>query len=80
MQTVYADTVSQLFREKGVREECECCGHTDWVLLNNFAALAQQNSDTPGISIFPIIAVECKNCGNMRFFGRGRLGVKDETR
>lgn len=79
MKKVYSDTVSKLLKDKGVREECECCGQTDWVLMNNFAALALQTSDSVGLSTFPIVAVECLNCGNIRFFRRSGLGITEDA-
>ena len=77
MNKVYSGKILQLFQEKGVREKCECCRQTDWTLFTNVTTLAIQTDDSQGISTFPIIAVECQNCGNVRFFGRNRLGVKD---
>lgn len=79
MKKIYSSEVLPLFKKKGVREECECCGHKDWILMNNFAAIALQTSDNPGLSTFPIIALECTNCGNMRFFRRSVLGVNEEA-
>lgn len=76
---VHSKMITKLFQEKGVNEICECCGKDKWVLHNNFAALLQQTSTEPGIFSFPIVAIECANCGNMRLFARGRLGVEDEA-
>ena len=77
MQPVYSDTITKLFKEKGVNEICECCGKGDWILHNDFSALVQQTSTQPGIFSFPVVAIECRNCGNVRFFARGRLGIKE---
>lgn len=79
MKKIYSDAVNKMFKEKGVREECECCGQTNWILMNNFAALTFKPSDIAGLSTFPIVAVECMNCGNMRFFRRSGLGITEDT-
>lgn len=70
MEKIYSDVVMRHFRRRGVREECECCGKTNWVLMNNVAAITLQTSDHAGLSTFPVVLVECMNCGNMRFFRR----------
>ena len=79
MQAVRTSTIIKIFEEKGVNDICECCGKNNWLLLGNVATLAIQTSDKPGLLSFPIVAVECSNCGNVRFFKRDRLGLKDDT-
>ena len=68
-------------QEKGIRINgiCECCGKNDWVLLTNFASLILQDSETSGLASYPVVALECTNCGNLRLFGRKRIAIK-ETR
>ena len=65
-----------MFECKGAGKPCESCGHNDWVVLTNFATLILQDSEANGLSSYPVIAVECKNCGNLKFYGRERLGVE----
>lgn len=79
MKDIYSSEIIPLFKAKGVREECECCGHDNWVIHNNFSALIHQVAeDNTKLFNFPVVALECQNCGNLRFFSRSTLGIKEE--
>ena len=78
MKDVYSSEILLLFKKKGVREKCECCGHDDWIIHNNFSGLIYQTSENDReIFCFPVVALECQNCGNLRFFSRSTLGIQE---
>jgi len=79
MRNVYSNEILPLFKKKGVREECECCGHDNWIIHNNFSGLVHQVAEESSTLFnFPVVVLECQNCGNMRFFSRSTLGIQDE--
>ena len=80
MKSIHSDQIIKIFKDKGIKEECECCGKTDWTLMTNLASLILQTTDNPGLSAFPVIAVQCQNCGSIRFFSRDVLGISEEAR
>ena len=80
MKPIHSDEIIKIFDSKGIKEECECCGKSDWTLMTNFASLVLQTTDNPLLSVFPVVAVQCQNCGNMRFFSREVLGILEEER
>ena len=67
-----------MLEEKGIKLICEDCGHDDFIVLTNFASLILQDSDSVGLSSYPVVAGECKNCSKIKLFGRARLGIEDE--
>lgn len=77
MNKVSAQKLRQYFREKGIDRPCESCGHNQWLLLTNFATLVLQDSEAVGISSYPVVVIECQNCGQLRFYNRDKLGVED---
>ena len=77
MQRVSTQELKKMLEEKGIKLNCEDCGHNDFVLLTNFASLILQDSDTVGLASYPVVALECKNCGSIKMFGRARLGIGD---
>ena len=78
LSKVSSQELDTLFQQKGVNGSCECCGHNDWLLLANFDSLILQDSEVSGLASYPVVAVECKNCGNLRLFGRTRIGIKEQ--
>ena len=77
LSTVSSAELDSLFKEKGINGACECCGNNDWVLLANFASLILQDSEAIGLASYPVVAVECRKCGNLRLFGRKRIAIKE---
>ena len=81
VEPVYADDVAPFFKEKGVKEECECCGKKDWIIINNLFGIATLMCDddlTAGFT--PTIIVQCTNCGNMRLFNRAHLNLEKDKK
>ena len=78
MTKLSSEAIKRRFAEKGAGRSCESCGHSDWVLLSNFATLILQDANTTGLSSYPVVVVECTHCGNMRFYGRARLEIEDD--
>ena len=74
-----SEKVKRCLSEKGAGMPCESCGHNEWVLLTNFATLVLQDSTkSSGLSSYPVVAVVCKNCGNMRLYDREKLGICED--
>ena len=80
MEAVYSSDVIPFFKGKGVKEECECCGKEDWVIVNNLTELVFRSSHSTGLIGIPIVVIECTNCGNMRFFPRERMKLKKDEK
>ena len=78
MQRVSTQELKKMLEEKGIKLNCEDCGHNDFVLLTNFASLILQDSDTVGLASYPVVALECENCGSIKMFGRKRLRIADD--
>lgn len=77
MQRVSSQELKKVLEEKAIKLVCECCGHNDFVVLTNFASLIIQDSDTVGLSSYPVVALECKNCGNLKLFRRAKLEIAE---
>ena len=65
-------------KEKRVNPVCEICGHNDWAALDQ--AVSLQITDLSGtFSIpspqIPSAGLVCNNCGNIRLFALGALGL-----
>ena len=73
MGKLTSGAVKHMFERKGVGKTCESCGHNDWLVLTNFATLILQDSEINGVFSFPVVAIECRNCGNLKFYGRDKL-------
>ena len=73
-----SEIVKSCLSEKGAGRPCESCGHNEWVLLTNFATLVLQDSKSTGLSSYPVVAIVCKNCGNMRLYDREKLGIGED--
>lgn len=57
---------------------CECNGH-DWIINDKVFELREFNGGSLTIgsqqSVFPVITISCKNCGNTYFFNAILLGI-----
>ena len=78
MTKLSSETIKHKFAAKGAGRPCESCGHSEWVLLTNFATLILQDAKASGLSSYPVVVIECTHCGNMRFYGRERLEIEDD--
>ena len=70
------DVLKRALAEKGFNSVCESCGKTDWAFLDSVLGLLHEEP-TPGMYVMPIVAIECRNCGHIRFYSRDALGFKD---
>ena len=75
---IHSSDVVPFFKKKGVKEECECCGKYDWTVLNDITEATFRHPYGNGLVGFPIVAIECVNCGNIRFFSRERMKLEKD--
>ena len=76
------EAVQQVIRylEKWKSPGCAICGHEDWSVAGAVFALAEYWSGTNAIyagsqSVYPVIPVTCKTCGNVLFLSAVAAGV-----
>jgi len=77
----YQTKVIEALNKKGINANCEVCGRNDWSVADQAVMLTV--SDLGGsFSIpppnIPSAALVCNNCGNVRLFALGVLGVLDQ--
>ena len=78
MNVVHSSDIVPFFKEKGVKEECECCGGDGWLILNDLAETVFRHPFGAGLVGLPIVVIECTNCGNIRLFSRERMKLKGQ--
>jgi hypothetical protein len=64
--------------ERGVNPQCEVCGHNNWAVVDQ--AISVQITDLSGgvrlpAPQIPSAGLVCNNCGNLRLFALGALGI-----
>lgn len=64
--------------QRGVKSQCECCGQNNWAVVDQ--AIGLPISDLSGNVVIPSPqiptgALVCNNCGNVRVFALGALGL-----
>lgn len=80
METVpnFKDVLLKRLIEKGVRPECEACGQNNWSVVDQPVGVMIVNLSgafqIPPPHI-PSVALICNNCGNVRIFALGVLGL-----
>ncbi|MDR1515660.1 MAG: hypothetical protein LBS45_08195 [Synergistaceae bacterium] len=81
MRSISSVDIVPFFKEKGVNEICECCGKDSWVVHNDAESFFYKRSEPfdAGMYLFPVIIVECTNCGNLRIFSRRAFNIPDDT-
>ena len=74
----YKEQILKKLKEKGATPNCELCSHNDWSVIDQ--AISAPISDLTGnlrISQpqVPCAGLICNNCGNLRLFALGALGI-----
>jgi hypothetical protein len=74
----YKDLILEKLKEKEVSPKCELCGHNNWAVIDQ-AVSAPISDLTGGVRIpqpqVPCAGLICNNCGNLRLFALGALGI-----
>lgn len=78
MKELYSHDIATFFKEKGIKEECEYCGKTTWMLQNEIYGSVCKNTRDDDLSVIPIAMLICMHCGNIRQFAREYLGIKED--
>ena len=79
MKRIYSEELRPIFQEKGIKKTCKSCGQNELRVIANFATLILQDTENAGLASYPIVALEYRNCGLLRFYGREKLGINDTT-
>lgn len=69
--------------KRGVKPQCEICGHNDWVVVDQ--AVSLHITDLSGSykippPQIPSAGLICKRCGNIRIFALGALDLLPDTK
>ncbi len=75
----FKDQVLQKLKEKGAAPSCEVCHQNNWAVVDQ--AIAAPITDlSGGLRIpqpqIPCAGLICNNCGNLRLFALGALGIE----
>jgi hypothetical protein len=74
----FKETVMAKLSERGIRPLCEVCGHNNWAVVDQPISIVVGGSSS-GFSIplpqIPAAGLICNNCGNVRLFALGALGL-----
>ena len=74
----YAENLVRVLQEKGAKADCEVCGKNDWAIADQAVLLTISKLEggmlIPPPSI-PCGGLICNNCGNVRMFALGALGL-----
>lgn len=78
LPTDFKDRLLAKLSERGMRPQCEICGHNDWAVVDQ--AVSVQITDlSGGFTIpppqIPCAGLVCNNCGNLRLFALGALDL-----
>ena len=69
-------TILPRLQERGVRVDCAECGNSDWAVTDQSLSLLINNPPrNPVPHQIPAGALICNNCGNVRLFALGPLGL-----
>ena len=77
----FKDQLLQKLAEKKINPNCECCGQNNWAVIDQ-AVSVQLTDLSGGFRIpppqVPSAGLVCNNCGNIRLFALGALGISFE--
>ena len=78
----YQERFLAALKKRGASTACEICENNDWAIVDQ--AISMQITDlSGGVRIpapqIPCGALVCNNCGNVRTFALGVLGLLSET-
>ena len=78
LPTEFREKVLAALSEKRANPTCEICGQNNWSVVDQ-AASVQLTDLSGGFRIpppqIPAAALVCNNCGNIRLFALGALGL-----
>ena len=74
----FRDLVMETLKNRGTMPQCEICGQNNWSVVEQ--AISAPISDlSTSISFpqpnIPCAGIICNNCGNLRLFALGALGI-----
>ena len=75
-----SDELKLFIKERGVKVDCEVCGHNSWIiytgddnylrLLSTYVAVIDDRGFVVGPEVMPFYVIGCQNCGNARQFAK----------
>lgn len=78
----YKELILTKLKEKGAAVQCEICQHNNWSVVDQ-AVSAPISDLSGGVRIpqpqIPCAGLICNNCGNLRMFALGALGIEINT-
>lgn len=75
----FGKKVLEKLQQKGMRTECEMCGKNDWSVVEQPVSVYVSGAFISSHPQIPSASLICNNCGNMRLFALGALGLLGEA-
>jgi len=79
----FKEKLIKILNEKGVTVKCELCGQNNWAVADQAVTLNISKLEGPfqiPPPSIPSAALVCNNCGNIRLFALGVLGLLEQKK